>query len=188
MLSFTSNNQTTLNSDPQTLDLLDKCKRGDRTAQYMLYQQYSRAMYNVCRRMMRDDMEAEDMLQNSFVVVFTKLHSFRGESTIGAWIKRIVVNNCINELKKRKLLTNEWDDSYMEYSEDTQEEYHDDDVKRIKKALHQLPPGYKQVFTLYALEGYDHQEIGSILGVSETTSKSQYSRAKQKIRQLLEKQ
>ena len=129
--------------------------------------------------------EAEDMLQNSFVVVFSKLNSFRGESTIGAWIKRIVVNNCINELKRKKLLTNEWDDSYMEYKEESAEHYDVEDVQRIKNAMQKLPNGYKQVFTLYALEGYDHQEIGSILGVSEATSKSQYSRAKKKIRDLL---
>jgi RNA polymerase sigma-70 factor (ECF subfamily) len=134
---------------------------------------------------MYDHMEAEDVLQNSFIDVFTKIRSFRGESTIGAWIKRIVINNCINQIKKKKIETNTWDDRYSEIPEESEEKYRIEDVELIKGAIKQLPDGYRAVFSLYAIEGYDHQEIGQILGVTEATSKSQYSRAKKKIRHII---
>lgn len=173
----------------QTIKLVKRCQRGERNAQFLLYQQYSKAMYNICLRMMNDQMEAEDLLQNSFVDVFTKIHSFRGDSTIGAWIKRIVVNNCLNQIKKRKLDTKEWDDQLSAIPvEEEDPVYQYEQIGQIKNAIKQLPDGYRVVFSLYALEGYDHQEIGSILGITEATSKSQYSRAKKKIRKLIEEE
>ena len=162
-----------------------RCKRGERNAQFALYHQYSKAMYNICRRMLYDHMEAEDVLQNSFVDVFTKIRSFRGESTIGAWIKRIVINNCINQIKKKKIKTDAWDDRFADIPEEEEENYRVEDIENVKRAIRELPEGYRAVFSLYAMEGYDHQEIGKILGVSEATSKSQYSRAKKKIRQIV---
>ena len=180
-------NQTSLNPGFEQQKLVEACKRGDRSAQHRLYHQYSKAMYNTCLRMLKVDADAEDALQNAFIDVFTKLDSFRYESTIGAWIKRIVVNTCINHLKKRRLLTSEWDESIPEppdVTTDTSEQ--DYQVARIKKALHDLPDGYRVVFSLYLLEGYDHAEIGQILNISEATSKSQFSRAKQRIREMLE--
>ena len=179
-------NQTTLNSDPKQQLLVEACKRGDRTAQHQLYHLYHKAMFNTCLRMLKVDADAEDALQNAFIDVFTKLDSFRYESTIGAWIKRIVVNTCINHLKKRKLLTTEWDERIPEPPESNYEsEEQNFQVDRIKKAMHELPDGYRTVFSLYLLEGYDHAEIGEILNISEATSKSQFSRAKQKMRELL---
>ncbi len=168
-------------------DLVERCKRGERDAQFTLYQQYSTAMYNICLRMLYDRMEAEDALQNAFIDVFTKMDSFRGESTIGAWIKRIVINTCINQIKKKKLLTSEWDERYADVPEEQEspEDYADLDL--VKHAISELPGGYRAVFTLYAMEGYDHGEIGQILGVTEATSKSQYARAKQRIREMVKK-
>jgi len=178
-------NQTTLNSDPERL-LVEACKRGDRLAQHRLYHQYHRAMYNTCLRMLKIDADAEDALQNAFIDVFTKLDSFRYESTIGAWIKRIVVNTCINHLKKRKLLTSEWDERIPEPQLTTVDSHEQGyQVAKIKKALQELPDGYRTVFSLYLLEGYDHAEIGEILTISEATSKSQFSRAKQRLREML---
>jgi RNA polymerase sigma-70 factor (ECF subfamily) len=137
--------------------------------------------------MLKIDADAEDALQNAFVDVFTKLDSFRYESTIGAWIKRIVVNTCINHLKKRRLITSDWDESIPEPQDVTTDTGEQDfQVKRIKKAMEDLPDGYRTVFSLYLLEGYDHAEIGEILSISEATSKSQFSRAKQRIREMLE--
>ena len=138
--------------------------------------------------MLNDDLDAEDLLQKSFVDVFTKMNSFRYESSIGAWIKRIVVNNCINFLKKRRLQIQSIDDSYLQIADDLPLDRQAVNVKAINKAIKKLPDGYRVVFSLYLFEGYDHQEIGSILGVSEATSKSQYSRAKKKLRDLLEGQ
>lgn len=163
--------------------IVDGCLKGDQQAQFELYRLYSKAMYNLCLRMLNSTEDAEDLLQNSFLDVFSKIDSFRAESSIGAWIKRIVINNCINHLKKKRLKV-----------EPLIENYHDgfepiDDCKdlaltvpMVKSALTHLPDGYRVVFTLYAFEGYDHEEIGNILDISTSTSKSQYSRAKEKLR------
>ena len=180
-------NQTALNPDFEQQKLVEACKRGERSAQQRLYNQYSKAMFNTCVRMLKIEADAEDALQNAFIDVFTKLDSFRYESTIGAWIKRIVINTCINHLKKRRLQTTDWDESIPEpietVSDDGEQEYQ---VSRIKGAMEELPDGYRVVFSLYLLEGYDHGEISEILQISEATSKSQFSRAKQRIREILE--
>ena len=160
---------------------------GNRQAQFELYNLYSKAMYNICLRMVKDELEAEDLLQNSFVDVFTKLHSFKHQSSIGAWIKRIVINNCINYLKKRRLAIEEWQPHFSETLSTHEEEMPSlkYNVQHINQAIQQLPDGYRVVFSLYLLEGYDHKEIGKILSISEATSKSQYSRAKRKIKEIL---
>jgi RNA polymerase sigma factor (sigma-70 family) len=179
------NNQQQVN---QHFDIVEACKRGDRKAQFELYKLYSKAMYNICLRMLGSVENAEDALQNSFVDVFSKLDSFRFESTIGAWIKRIVINNCINHIKKRKLDFAELNDNLHHIPEDGIDNVPSEvlKVELIQKAIMQLPEGYRIVFTLYAMEGYDHEEIGEILGVTEATSKSQYSRAKAKLRDILQ--
>lgn len=167
-------------------DIVEECKRGNRQAQFELYRLYAKGMYNICLRMVGREGDAEDLLQNSFIDVFTKLHTFRYQSSIGAWIKRIVVNNCINFLKRKRIYFEDLKHTY-EYELSTQE---DDpggkvNVEAIKNALFQLPDGYRVVFSLYSLEGYDHKEIAQILNVTEATSKSQYSRAKKKLKELL---
>jgi RNA polymerase sigma factor (sigma-70 family) len=171
----------------QHYDIVEACKRGDRKAQFELYKLYSKAMYNICVRMVGSVENAEDALQNAFVDVFTKLESFRFESTIGAWIKRIVINNCINLLKKRRM-------DFAELTENAQLPSEKDpsvsegilNVSAMQKAIQGLSDGYRTIFNLYALEGYDHEEIAGILGISEATSKSQYSRAKAKLREVLQ--
>jgi RNA polymerase sigma factor (sigma-70 family) len=170
----------------QHFDIVEACKRGDRKAQFELYKLYSKAMYNICVRMLGTAENAEDALQNAFVDVFTKLESFRFESTIGAWIKRIVINNCINALKKRRVVFAELNDNTQILVTDTPSVSEGIlNVSAIQSAIHQLSDGYRMVFNLYALEGYDHEEIGQVLGISEATSKSQYSRAKAKLREIL---
>ncbi|MDO8367809.1 MAG: sigma-70 family RNA polymerase sigma factor, partial [Saprospiraceae bacterium] len=159
-------------------DLIERCREGRRDAQFELYRLYSRAMYNTALRMVRHPHDAEDLLQSVFVEVFTKLESFRYESSIGAWMKRITVNKCINFLKSRKLAMTELTTNHDRAEV---EEYQQDpvwSVEKINRAIEGLPDGYRVVFSLYAVEGYDHEEIGQILGVTEATSKSQYSRAK----------
>jgi len=166
-------------------EIVEKCKSGNRHAQFELYRLYSKAMYNVCLRMLRSQEDAEDLLQNSFCDIFAKLHTFRYQSTVGAWIKRIVVNNCINHLKKRRLQFEELDNKLYGLCETVADEDLKINVKAINNAILQLPDGYRVVFNLYLMEGYDHKEIATILGISEATSKSQYSRAKSKLRELL---
>ena len=172
-------------------DIVEKCKRGNRRAQFELYRLYSKAMYNVCLRMVRNEQDAEDLLQNSFLDVFSKLHTFRFQSSVGAWIKRITVNNCINHLKRNRLFFEELEERHVEVPAKAEQEEMDEpplglDVESVKKAVYGLPDGYRAVFTLYLFEGYDHKEIASILEITEATSKSQYSRARKKLKELLE--
>lgn len=166
-------------------DLIERCKQGQRDAQFELYRLYSRAMYNTALRMVQNQHDAEDLLQSTFIEVFMKLNTFRHESSIGAWIKRITVNKCINFLKSRRIAFQELT-PVNERSEDPEPEPEPPfNVERINRAINDLPDGYRMVFTLYAMEGYDHEEIGDILGITEATSKSQYSRAKSKLRDML---
>jgi RNA polymerase sigma-70 factor (ECF subfamily) len=168
-------------------DVIESCKKGDVRAQYQLYSLYDKAMYNICYRMTGQQEEAEDMLQESFTYAFSRLGSFRFESSFGAWLKRIVVNTCINHLKKRRvdLVYTEQhsdpapDNDFVDYEEISFR------VEQVNKAVEKLPEGYRIVFSLYLLEGYDHKEIAEILGVSESTSKSQFLRAKKKIKEIL---
>lgn len=187
--SITSHRPKTINLDYANThrEIVERCKNGDQQAQFELYRLYSKAMFNVCLRMVKDELDAEDILQNSFVDIFTKLNTFKYQSSVGAWIKRIIVNNCINFLKRRKVYFQELEDRHVPVEEPD----HGTDanqglsVEAVKRALFELPDGYRVVFSLYLLEGYDHKEIGQILDVTEATSKSQYSRAKKKLRDIL---
>ena len=162
--------------------------KGNRKAQFDLYRLYSQAMYNVCLRMVNNSLDAEDLLQQSFIDVYSKMESFRFESTIGACIKRIVVNNCINFLKKRRLKIESLDDRFHHVPDHEPVDEMHLNVKAINGAISSLPDGYRVVFSLYTMEGYDHKEIGEILDITEATSKSQFSRARKKLRELLEGQ
>ena len=166
--------------------LVENSKKGDVKSQYQLYNQYAKAMYNVCYRMMSKQEEAEDMLQESFTEAFKKLDTFRYESTFGAWLKRIVVNKCINEIKRKKADLNFFDDmSFFKIHTDEDDYLPTLNVNMIKSAMDQLPRGSRMIFSLYLLEGYDHREISQILNISESNSKTQYMRAKNKIKELL---
>ena len=148
-------------------------------------------MYNTAYRILNHRAEAEDVLQDSFLEVFTKLNEYRGESTFGAWLKRIIINRSISELRKRKLVFVENIDTDLLYEEDIDFDIEDDNqslVNKIKNEINNLPDGYRVVLSLYLLDGYDHVEIAEILNISESTSKSQYARAKEKLRkQLIDK-
>jgi len=170
--------------------LVERCKSGDRTAQQALYERYAKAMYNICLRMMGNNAEAEDLLQESMVDTFTKLDSYRGEATIGSWIKRIVINNCINALRKRKIKFTTIEDHHEPANDiyNTSEQVHPCSADKIRSAIMKLPTGYRTVCSLYMIEGYDHQEIAGILGVSESTSKTQYHRGKRRLREYLEQE
>jgi len=168
--------------------VIESCIRGDVRAQYQLYSLYSRAMYNICFRMTGLREEAEDMLQESFSYAFSKLGSFRFESSFGAWLKRIVVNTCINHLKKKRVDLVYADTHNDPEPEDEPVDYGEIRLKtdNVLKAMDELPQGYRVVFSLYLLEGYDHAEISEILGITESTSKSQFLRAKKKMKEILE--
>ena len=151
-----------------------------------LYGLYAKAMYNICRRMMGDEEEAKDLLQESFIDAFQKLPSLREVNTFSSWIKRIVVNNCINAIRKKKLDTAqlEENDDFIEDEEDDFE-YAQFHAAQIMQVIDLLPNGCKTVLNLYINEGNYKKEIGQILGVSESASKAQYCKAKARIRKLL---
>ena len=167
-------------------DLIQRCKAGDRDAHYKIYRLYSKAMFNVGYRITGSEEDAEDALQDAFISAFRNLDSYRGDSSFGAWLKRIVINKAINVLRKKKhelIPDNEdWDVADVEETSEYREEL---TIERVRQAIGKLPDGYRTVLSLYLLEGYDHQEIAEILGVTESTSKSQLNRAKNKLRELL---
>ncbi len=170
-------------------EVIELSKKGNPKAQYRLYQLYAKAMYNICYRMMNNKTEAEDMLQEAFTDAFRKLSTFRYESNFGNWLKKIVINKCINEIKRRKIDLQFFDEmGGFDGFEDEPEKYRNGlSVENIKKAMDILPKGSRIIFSLYLFEGYDHTEISQILNISESNSKSQYMRAKNKIKEHLQK-
>lgn len=166
-------------------ELIEACKRGERVAQKRLYEDYCDAMYNICVRMVTDPDDAADVLQNAFIKIFKNIGKFKYESTPGAWIKRIVVNDCINHIRANKIHFEEIKD-YDTAEEEIEINETLISVPAIKAAINQLSAGYRSVVNLYLFEGYDHSEIAEILGITVTTSKTQYHRAKKKLRELLE--
>jgi len=165
--------------------IIEECRSGNSRAQFRLYNLYSKAMYNLAYRILNSREDAEDILQEAFVECFRSLNTFRFESTFGAWLKKIVVNKCINQLKKKKIdITLCETLPPVRIDEEEEVTY---DTSKIFKGIETLPDGYRVILTLYLLEGYDHSEISQILGITESTSKSQYSRAKEKLRNVLSK-
>lgn len=165
--------------------LIEECRRGNSKAQFRLYEQYSKAMYNLAYRILNNREDAEDILQESFIECFRSIQTFRFESTFGAWLKKIIVNKCINHIKKKRIDLTLVDN--LPPVIDEEEEVQEYETGKIFKGIEMLPDGYRIILTLYLLEGYDHSEISQILGITESTSKSQYSRAKEKLRNLLSK-
>jgi RNA polymerase sigma-70 factor (ECF subfamily) len=169
-------------------DLIRRCRGGDQEAHFRLYQLYKKSMYNVGYRIVNNEDEAEDVLQEAFISAFRNLEYYRGDATFGAWLKRIVVNKAINYLKKRQLERLPDDDRWDVKDEEAVDELEQFPytVERVREAIAALPDGYRAVLSLYLLEGYDHGEIGEILGISESTSKSQFNRSKKKLKAILE--
>lgn len=167
--------------------LIEKCKKNDPKAQFKLYELYSKAMYNTSLRIVKNKEDAEDIIQEAFIQAFKHMKSFRYESSLGSWLKQIVINKSIDMLKNRRqnILINEY--SMFPASEEisSDDENKREYINQIYKAFYQLTDGYRIIFSLYLFEGYDHTEIAQILNISSSTSKSQYSRAKNKIRKYM---
>ena len=166
-------------------DLLDRCKTGDQKAQFQIYKLYYKAMYNTSLRIVNDTMEAEDIMQESFLSAFEKIDTYSGTVSFGAWLKKIVINRSLDALNRRKAIFEDIDSHIGirdESSEDMiRKEEADVQVEEIKEAIGKLPDGYRIILSLYLLEGYDHDEISEILSISSSTSRSQLSRAKQRL-------
>lgn len=172
----------------QSDELVERCRQGDARSFNELYQKYSRAMYNTSLRIMNNSGDAEDVLQESFCDAFAAIGSFAYKSTFGAWLKRIVINKSINALRKRKMTIIDMEKTTIghlpedEIYDETETQFK---VEEIKKAVLELPNGYRTVLTLHLFEGYDHEEIAEILAVSHVTVRTQYMRAKQKLLQII---
>ena len=164
--------------------IIDRCREGDSKAQFQLYKLYYKAMYNVSLRIINDSMEAEDVMQEAFLSAFEKIETYKGEVSFGAWLKRIVINRSLDHLKKRKIQFEEVNEKTVQIS-DSGFETKEIDIQKIKKAIQDLPDGYRVVLSLFLIEGYDHEEISSILGISNSSSRTQLLRAKNKLKILL---
>ncbi len=169
-------------------DLVERCKQGDPRSYNELYQKYSRAMYNTSLRIVNHTADAEDVLQESFVDAFGAIDSFGYKSTFGAWLKRIVINKSINALRKRKMEIIDIEKTsvlHMPEEESLDEEALQLKVEEVKKAVKELPNGYRTVLSLHLFEGYDQEEIAEIMQISHATVRTQYMRAKQKLLHLI---
>jgi len=165
-------------------EIIDQCREGSQKAQFQLYKLYYRPMFSICMRIINNATEAEDVMQEAFLNAFTKLDSYKGEVSFGAWLKRIVINRSLDFLKKRKVKFDEINEKTNQLP-DYQMEIKEVNMTVIKDAIQKLPDGYRVVLSLFLIEGYDHEEISEILGISNSNSRTQYLRAKNKLRELL---
>lgn len=169
------------------LDLINECKAGSHSAQYKIYKLYYKAMFNTSLRIVNDTAEAEDIMQESFLDAFQKIETYSGEGSFGSWLKRIVVNNSLDVLRKSKAIIS-LDDNDIDLP-DEEDQIDEAEiqfrVEGIKKAIMQLTDEYRVVISLFLLEGYDHEEISSILNISNNLSRTRYSRARQQVLQIL---
>ncbi len=166
--------------------LLERCKKNDSTAQMQVYKGYYKAMYNTAYRILKDEFEAEDLIQEAFLTAFTKLNTFKGEVAFGAWLKRIVVNKSLTQLKKN----NRYDEVKLEVIpnyeiEETSIGYDSIEVKEVLNHLQNLKDNYRIVLTLNLIEGYDYEEIAQILNYTNENVRTTISRAKKKLKQVL---
>jgi RNA polymerase sigma factor (sigma-70 family) len=167
-------------------ELISGCTKNSPLAQKELYERFSRKMMALCLRYSDSVEEAEDVLQNGFVSVFAHISSYKGTGSLEGWIRRIMINMSLSNLRKtKKLKMNVELDSVEFMLTSTSKTSENLDTKELMKIIQQLPPGFRTVFNLYAIEGYTHKEIGEMLHISEGTSKSQYARAKQHLQKVI---
>ena len=166
--------------------IIHGCLRLDPLSQRELYNHFSPKMLAVCYRFASSREEAEDMLQEGFIRVFTQLKTFAGKGAFEGWIRRIIVHTCINFLKKHKKFSDSIDLEYAEGLFEREESIASImQGRQVMECIRQLPTGYRTVLNLYAIEGYSHKEIGEMLEVGESTSRSQYTRAKSMLEKML---
>jgi RNA polymerase sigma-70 factor (ECF subfamily) len=168
--------------------LIENCKKNDRRAQMKLYDLYCKAMFNTAYNFTKDDMTAQDMMQEAFIKAFAKINTFTGEASFGSWLKRIVINQCLDFIKKQNLKTVTINEDVLSIDENDDSDWnidHKTSIQAIYACIELLPLKCKNVVKLYLLEGYDHQEVAQILEISEVSSRSQLSRGKSRLKELL---
>ncbi len=166
-------------------DLIKRCKKMDALAQKYLYDKYSAKFLGICKRYFNNLQEAEDTMIEAFMKIFEKLTQFRNEGSFEGWLKRIVVNQCLVKLRKKSMLFVSVEKHCNENLQPLEEIHSNLNVEDLLVCLQKLPDGYRTVFNLYAIEGYSHQEIAQMLGISEGTSKSQLSRARNMLQKFV---
>ena len=172
---------------PNETEMIKGCIQGNRDAQKRLYDMYSPLMYPVSLRYMKNSMEAEDVLVIAFTRIFEKINQFKGTGSLEGWIKRIVINEALMHLRKQRTMfvITDMDIEEMDCVDDKNHDYLEEE--EILTMINELPSGYRSVFNLYAIDGFSHKEIATRLGISENTSKSQFSRARVFLQKLLMK-
>lgn len=165
-------------------DLIRGCQVNDRKAQFQVYKLYYKAMFNTAIRIVNDSAQAEDIMQEAFLEAFRKIDTYREEASFGSWLKRIVINKSIDEIRKAKDVIS-IDELDVEVPDQNDDENYiqvlSTRVEEIRKAIHALPDSYRIILSLYLLEGYDHEEIARILDISYNLSRTRYSRARKKL-------
>ena len=161
------------------LKLIESCREGDRAAQKVLYERLAPRMFPVCIRYIGDREAAEDVLQDGFVTLFTRLDSYKGEGSFEGWARKIFVTTALMELRRKDALKMSDElDVVRRMKSETVSQLQNIGYKDLMNLITQLPPGFRTVFNLYAVEGFTHKDIGEMLGISETTSRTQLSRAR----------
>jgi RNA polymerase sigma-70 factor (ECF subfamily) len=175
-------------SGVQIRKLVERCKKNDRRAQLVLYNYFVKDMYSTCFRIVKDSVMAEDIVQESFISAFRSIRRFSNEVPFSAWIRRIVINQSITTLRRNKhhkLFELDEEKIGAEITEEVNAKEEEVELTRqlaeIRLALLELPDGFRTIFSLYYIEGYDHDEIAEIMGIRASTSRSQLTRAKQKL-------
>lgn len=167
--------------------MVNECAKGNSKAQRALFDKFAPKMLAVCQRYLRNNQEAEDVLQDGFVKVFQKIVDFKMEGSLEGWIRRIVVNTALDTIRKNKKLLDDVQVEEVQYKVSfTDHQFDGMDLAQLMKLIDSMPDGYRIVFNMFAIEGYSHKEIADTLGVTENTSKSQYSRARAFLRTQLE--
>mgnify|MGYP003709482903 CR=1 FL=1 len=167
--------------------LVEQCKQNSQKAQMALYEQYCDGMFVVAVRYMKDKATAEDAVQEGFIKAFKKIEQFKGDVTFGAWLKRIVINTCLDALKARKLETEPLYDETLRVADDASswEVADETTVNEVLQAIEKLNDNYRDVAKLFLLEGYDHQEISEIMGITESASRTKLHRGKIQLKEHL---
>ena len=171
----------------QEKQIISGCKKSNKRAQYQFYEMFKKLVFSVCMRYAKDVPEAEDIMQDAFVVLFRDLYQYRPMGALGAWVRRVTVNTALQHIRKKRMVFSD-----MEINTLADRVEGDNDImgalnaKEIMRMVQLLPDGYRMVFNLYVVEGFSHQEVANQLGISVSTSKSQLSRAKSYLKKILE--
>jgi len=169
-------------------ELIEDCRNGNPKAQFEIYKLYYKAMFNTSLRLVNDRMEAEDVMQEAFLSAFRNIHTYKEEVSFGAWLRKIVVNRSLDVLKKRRIEQEPLDERRTSIIDEDDSEIISETAQKVaelKQHISELPESYRIMITLHLIEGYDHEEISEILGMTNANVRTTYSRARKKLQEML---